>query len=186
MKFAANTQNSFTFNPFKRVFHVLGVDVFPFFGHDHVFLAAKELQVPAGVKPAHVTGHQPAVHNRFRGHLRLVQIARHDRFAAHGHFANSIGIRIDDAHFHAGQRLPDRVRAKGLQIVDRDRGSRFGQSIAVRHGNAQVVEELQRLRFREGSADDDRFQAPAKGRMDLFQQTPADRRDAAGSLSGLC
>src|SRR5208282_6124615 len=84
----------------------------------------------------------------------------------------------------AGQRFPDRVRAKGPQIVDRDRGSCFGQSIAVRHGDAQVVEELQRLRLREGSANDNGFQASTKGRVHLLEQATADGQARAALRQG--
>ena len=62
------------------------------------FLRPKKLQVAARVEPAEIAGHQPSVHNGFRGHLRIVQIMRHHRFAPNSHFAHAVGPRIGDAY----------------------------------------------------------------------------------------
>ena len=79
-------------------------------------------------------------------------------------------VWIDDANFHAGQRLADGVRAKRLEIVDRDRGAGFGEAVAVGDRNSQIVEKLQRLRLRECATDNDGAQFAAKRCVHLLQQ----------------
>ena len=63
--------------------------------------------------------------------------------------------RIDDANLHPGKRLADGVGAKGLEIVDGDRGARFGEAIAVGDRDAEVVKKLQRLRLGECASNND-------------------------------
>ena len=111
---AAKTQNSFTGKTVEDRFDVFGINVLAFFGDDHVFLAAEELQMASGIEAAEIAGHQPAVDDGFGGEFRLVQVAGHDRFAANRNFADAVGVRIDDANFHAGERLADSVGAERL------------------------------------------------------------------------
>src|SRR5579864_8397169 len=137
-------------------FDVFRINVLTFLGDDHVFLAAEELQMAGGIESTEIAGHQPSVDDGFAGEFGLIQIAGHDCFAADSNLADSVGAWIDDADLHAGQWLADSVCAERLEIVDGDRCARFGQTIAVRHRNAQIVKELQRSRLGEGTADYDR------------------------------
>src|SRR5260370_42620469 len=93
---------------------VFGIDVLAFFGDDHVFLAAEDLQMALGGEAAEVAGHEPAVDHGFLGEVVLVEVARHYGFAAHEDFADAIRIGIDDADFHAGKRFADGVCTEGL------------------------------------------------------------------------
>src|SRR5260370_30492265 len=104
-------------------FNVLGIDIFSFFGDDHVFLAAGELQMTRLVEAAEVASQEPPVDDGFRREFRFIQITRHNGFAANGNFANTVGSRIHDADFDPGQRLANGVRAKRFQVVDRDCGA---------------------------------------------------------------
>src|SRR5207302_7408415 len=155
-------------------FDVFGINIFPFFGDDHVFLATCELQMTLAVKAAEVAGQKPAVDDGFGRKFRLIQVAGHDGLAADTNFTDAVGGGIQNAHFHPGQRLADSVRAKGFQIVDGDRRARFRKSVSVGDGNAQVVEKLQRLRFTEGAANNDRAKLSAKRFVNLLQQEAAD------------
>src|SRR5260370_834199 len=115
--------------------------------------------MPLAVKTPEIAGHKPAVD---------------DGFAADRNFANAIGSRIHDAHFHPGQWLANRVRAKRFQIVDGDRRTGFRESVSVGDGNPEIVEKLQRLRFGESAADNNGAKFSAKRFMDLFEQEAAD------------
>src|SRR5712664_4497230 len=158
----------------ENCFNVLGINIFSFFGDDHVFLAARELQVASLVEAAKVAGQQPAVDDGFRRKFRLIHIARHDGFASNRNFANTVGGRIYDAHFHPRQWLANGVRAKRFQIVDRDGSAGFRESVSVGDRNPEIVEKLQRLRFAEGAAYDDGAKLSAERFMDLLEQAAAD------------
>src|SRR5258708_25870859 len=132
--------------------------------------------MPLAVKTAEIAGHKPAVDDGFRREFRFIQIAGHDGFAADGNFANAIGSRIHDAHFHPGQWLANRVRAKRFQIVDGDRRTGFRESVSVGDGNPEIVEKLQRLRCGESAADNNGAKFSAKRFMDLLEQASADAR----------
>ena len=97
---------------FEDAFDILGINILPFFRDDHIFLAAAQLQMTVFVEFPQVSGHQPAINNRFGGELGVVEIAGHNRFAAHGNFPDSVTGGIHDAHFHSGQRFANSVRAK--------------------------------------------------------------------------
>src|SRR5258708_39244045 len=155
-------------------FDVLGIDIFPFFSDDHIFLAASELQVARFVEAAEVAGQEPPVDDGFRRQFRLIQVARHHGFAANRNFANAVGGRIHDAHFHPWQWLANGVRAKWFQIIDRDCRAGFGESVSVGDGNPEIVEKLQRLWFGEGAADNDGAELAAKSFVDLLEQAAAD------------
>src|SRR5260370_19060685 len=132
--------------------------------------------MPLAVKTPEIAGHKPAVDDGFRREFRFIQIAGHDRFAADGNFANAVSSRIHDAHFHTGQRLANRVRAKRFQIVDGDRRTGFRESVSVGDGNPEIVEKLQRLRFGESAADNNGAKFSAKRFMDLLEQEAADTK----------
>src|SRR5260370_18994565 len=134
----------------------------------------------SAVEAAEIAGHQPTVDNGFRCEFWLIQVTRHDGFAAHSNFADAIRRWIHDAHFHSGQRLADSVRAKRFQIVDGDRRSGFCKSVSVGDRNPQIVEKLQRLRFSESAADNDRAQLSAKCLVDLLEQDAADAEAGPG------
>src|SRR5437588_1607640 len=155
-------------------FDVLGINVFPFFGDDHVFLAPRQLQMTRAVEAAKVTGQEPAVDDRFRREFRLIQVARHDCLAANRDFADAVDGGVHDAYFHPGQRLANGIRAKRFQIVDRDGRPGFRESISVGDGNSEIVEKLQRLWFGEGATDDDGAKLSTKRFMDLLEQAAAD------------
>src|SRR6267378_1398037 len=159
---------------FESGFDVLGIDILPFFGDDHVFLAAGELQVASPVETAKVAGQEPAVDDGFRREFRFIQIARHDGLASNGDFANAVGSGIYDANFHPRQRLAYGVRAKWFQIVDRNGGASFRESVSVSDRNTEIVEKLQRLRFGESAADKDGAEFSAKRFMDLLEHAAAD------------
>src|SRR5271154_6637805 len=93
---------------------VFGINIFAFFRDDHVSSAAHQVQMALRVKVAEIAGLQPAIDDRARRQLGFVQVAGHDRLAAHGHFTDASSIWVGDAHFHTGKRLADRVRAEGL------------------------------------------------------------------------
>ena len=126
------------------------------------------------VEAAEVAGQEPPIDDGFRREFRLIQVARHDGLASNGNFANAVGCRIYDAHFHPRQRLAYSVRAKRFQIVDRDCRAGFRESVSVSDGNSEIVEKLQRLRFGEGAPYDDSAKFSAKGFMDLLEQAAAD------------
>src|SRR6267378_7001224 len=126
------------------------------------------------VEAPEVAGHQPAVNDSLRREFRLIQVARHDGFASNSDFANTVSGGIHDAHFHPGQRLADGVRTKWSQIVDRDCRACFRQPVSVSNRNSEIVEKLQRLRFAESAANNNRAKLPAKRFVDLLEQTPAD------------
>src|SRR5467141_589500 len=159
---------------FESGFDVLGIDILPFFSDDHVFLAAGEMQVASLVEAAKVAGQEPAVDDGFRREFRFIQIARHDGLASNGDFANAVGSGIYDANFHPRQRLAYGVRAKWFQIVDRNGGASFRESVSVSDRNTEIVEKLQRLRFGESAAYDDGAEFSAKRFMDLLEQAAAE------------
>src|SRR5712664_2260575 len=126
------------------------------------------------VEAPEVAGQEPAVDDGFRREFRLIQVARHNGFASNGNFADTVGGRIHDAHFHPGQRLANGVRAKRFQIVDRDGGAGLRESVSIGDRNSEIVEKLQRLRFSEGAADDDGAELSAESYMNLLEQAAAD------------
>ena len=126
------------------------------------------------VETPEVAGQQPTVNYGFRREFRLIQVARHDGLASNGNFANAIRGRVDNAHFHPRQRRANSVRPKRSQIVDRDSGAGFRESISIGDRNAEIVEKLQRLRFGEGAANDDGAKFSAKRFMDLLEKAAAE------------
>src|ERR1700737_5363182 len=92
---------------FEGGFDIFGIDVLAFFGDDHVFLAAEELEMAAGIEAAEVAGHEPTIDDGFGGELRLVEVAGHHGFAADRDFADAFGIGIEDADLHTGEGLAD-------------------------------------------------------------------------------
>src|SRR5712692_2083596 len=125
------------------------------------------------VKTPEVAGHEPTVDDSFRREFGLIQVAGHDGLTSNGNFANAVGGRIHDAHFHPRQWLANRVSAEWFQIVDRDGRAGFRESVAIGDGNPEIVEKLQRLRFGERAANDDRAKLSAKRFMDLLEQAAA-------------
>src|SRR5258708_10082756 len=122
---------------------VFGIDVLPFFGYDHVFLTAPQLQMASGVEAAQVSSHQPAVNDGFSRELRIVQVAGHHRLTSHDNFADSVCGCIYNADFHAAQRLAYSIGAEWLQVIDGDGCARFRKAVTVRDGNSQIVKKLQ-------------------------------------------
>src|SRR2546421_277248 len=159
---------------FENSFDIFGVNIFSFLGNDHVFLAARELQVAHLVETPEVAGQEPTFDDGFRREFRLIQIARHDGLAANSNFANAVNRRIHDAYFHSRQRLANGICAKRFQIVDRDGSAGFRESISVGDGNTKIVEKLQRLRFAKSTANNYGAEFSAKRFMDLFKQAAAD------------
>src|SRR5262249_55578830 len=88
--------------------------------------------------------------------------------------ADAVCVRFDDAYLHPGQRFADGVGTEGMQVVNGDGSAGFGQAIAIRDGNAEVVKKLQRLRFAEGPTDDDRAQFASEIVVNLLQQQTAE------------
>src|SRR5215468_8365155 len=131
--------------------------------------------MPVRIEAPHVAGYQPAVDDRFGGQVGFIQIAGHDRFAAHRHLADSLRVGIDDTHFHAGQRFAHRVRTEWLQVVHGYRGTSLGQSVTVGDGNSEVVEELEGLWLGERTTDDDGLQFAAERLMYFIEKPPAER-----------
>src|SRR6266446_5970005 len=126
-----------------------------------------------GVEAAEVAGHKPAVDDGFGGKFGLVEVAGHYGLAANGDLAEAVGIGIENANLHAGERFANGVRAERLQIVDGDGGACFGEAVAVGDWDAEVVEKLQGLRLGEGAADDDSAELAAKGVVDLLEEEAA-------------
>src|SRR5713226_3045779 len=126
------------------------------------------------VKAAEVAGQEPTIDDGFRREFRLIQVTRHHGLAANRNFADAVGGRIYDAHFHPGQRLANRVRAKRFQIVDRDRRAGFREPIPVGDGDPEIVEKLERLRLGKCTADNNSVELSAKRFMDLLEQAAAD------------
>src|SRR5258708_602327 len=126
------------------------------------------------VEAPEVACQEPPVDDGFRREFRFIQITRHNGFAANGNFADTVGGRIHDAHFHPGQRLANGVRAKRFQVVDRDGGAGLRESVSIGDGNPEIVEKLQRLRFGKGAAYDDGAELSAESFMNLLEQAPAD------------
>src|SRR6266850_1682406 len=154
--------------------HVLGINVFPFLGDDHVLFTAAQMQVAGFVEAAQVPGHQPAVNDGFGRELRVVQVTGHHRLAAHRNFSDAVGGRIHDPHFHARQWLTDGVGTKWFQVIDGDGCARLREAVTVRDWNSQVVKKLQRLRLCKRAADDDGTKLAAKGFVYSLEQAAAD------------
>src|SRR5216683_7404276 len=126
------------------------------------------------VEATEVAGQEPSVDDGFRREFRFIQVTRHNGFASNGNFANTVGGRILDAHFHPRQRFANGVRAKRFQIIDGDGSAGFRESISSGDENPEIVEKLQRLRFCKCAANDDGAELSAKRFMDLLEQAAAD------------
>ena len=79
-----------------------------------------------------------------------------------------------------GRGLPTVSARKGLKSFRVIGGAGLGEAVAVGHGDAQVVEELQRRRLGEGAADNDRAQLAAEG-LEPAEQQAAEREVRAGA-----
>src|SRR5262249_48061191 len=121
---------------FENAFDVFGINVLPFFGDDHVFLAAKKLQMAPFIEAAQVACVQPAVDDGLGSEFGIVEVTSHDRLAANTDLADALRVGTDTFQFHTGQRLTDSVRTKGLEIVDGDRSARFRKAVAICYGDA--------------------------------------------------
>ena len=159
--------------PIERRLNVLGINVLPAFGDDHVLLAPEQLQMSLAVEPAQITRQQPSVHDRLRGQFRIIEIVRHHRAALHRNFSDPVLIRTHHSHFRPGKRLAYAIRAKRFQIVDGDRGARLRQPISIGHRNSKIVEKLQRRRIRKCPAHNQRAHFTAKRLVHLRQQLAA-------------
>jgi len=95
-------------------------------------------------------------------------------FATNVDLTYAVFGRVNYLYFHAGKRLADRVRAKGMEIVDGDGGSGFGEAVAVGDGECRDRRKLESLRFREGAADDDGTEFAAERCVDLTEQFAAE------------
>src|SRR5262249_15043678 len=144
-------------------FDVFRVDVFPFVGDDHVFLAAEKMEMAFIIEPAEIAGHEPAIDDGRCGELGLAEVTGHDRLAANRDFTNALVVGGKDADFHAGERFADSIGAEGLQVVNGDGGAGFGEPVTIGDRYAQVVEELQRVGFAERAADNDGAKFPSEG-----------------------
>src|SRR5207245_6770744 len=118
----------------------------------------------------------------YRCEFLFIQVSRQHGLAADRDFANAVASGIHYAHFHPWQRFANSIRAKRLQIVDRDRRARFRKSVAVGHGDPEIVEKLKSLRFGERAAHNDGTEFPAKCLMNLFEEATAD----AGPWPAFC
>src|SRR5262249_32532194 len=81
---------------FENRFDVLGVDVLPFLGDDHILLAAAEVEMPLRVQLAKIAGAKPAIHNGFGRQFGIVEVAGHDRLAAYPDFAHTVRGGLND------------------------------------------------------------------------------------------
>src|SRR6266481_2056577 len=91
---------------------VFRIDVLAFFGDDHIFLSAAEVEVALRVEFAEVAGPQPSGNDRFGGEFGFIEVAGHHGLAADINFAHAVGAGIDDFNLHAGKRLAYGVSAK--------------------------------------------------------------------------
>ena len=149
-------------DPLEIIFNIFGINIFPFRGDDHVFLAPEKLQMARGIDAAEVAGHEPAIHDGFRRHFRIVQISRTSRSCCARPLRRFRPRPAPDANFHPAHGFADGVGPEGLEIVQRDRGARFRATVAVVNRNADVVEKLNRGRFGKRAADEQRLSPPPK------------------------
>src|SRR2546430_10077365 len=98
-------------------FDVFGINIFPFFGDDHVFLATCELQMTLAVKAAEVAGQKPAVDDGFGRKFRLIQVAGHDGLAADTNFTDAVGGGIQMRTSIPGSGLPTVSARKGFKSL---------------------------------------------------------------------
>src|SRR5258708_6794982 len=103
------------------------------------------------IEAAEVAGHEPAVHDAFGGEFGLVEVAGHYGFAAHGDFADTVGIGIDDADLHAGERLADGVGTERLLIGFGDACDRFGGAVSICYHNPEYVEDMDNMRLSDSA-----------------------------------
>ena len=138
----------------------------------------------ARVEPPEVAGHQPAVHDGLRGHLGIVEIMRHHRFAAHGDFARCRPAR--------DRRCAPRIPGTGLPTVSGRNGSKSlrvmavhasVQAVAIGDLDAKIVEKLQRGGLGECAADQQRPQLAAERLVNVLQQSAAEAKAAACRVS---
>ena len=128
----------------------------------------------AALKPAEIAGQKPAIDDGLQGEFRIIQIVRHHRLAARRHFPHTFSIRTQNSQFDSGQRLADRIGAERFEVVEREGGARFGETVTVDHGNAEIVEELQRRGFQECSAGNQRQQLSSKSPVHTGKQHAAE------------
>src|ERR1700737_2187483 len=107
------------------------------------------------VEATEIASHEPAVHHSFGGEFRFIEVARHHGFAAHGDFADTVGIRIKDADLHARKRFADGVCTERFQIVDGDARARFGETVSICYGDPKIVEEPKNLWLSESAPNND-------------------------------
>src|SRR5258707_13602552 len=108
-----------------------------------------------GIEAAEVAGHKPAIDDGFSGKLGLVEVTGHYSFAADRDFADPVGIGIEDADFHAGERFADGVGAKRVWIVAGDGGAGFGPAVPLGYGDPEIKKKMQRWGPREARPDRD-------------------------------
>ena len=91
-----------------------------------------------------------------------------------------------NAQLHSRQRLAHGVGAKRLEIIHRQHGAGFGQTISIRHGNSEIVEKLQRRRLHERAAGKHGPQFSAEGLVYLAQQLPAQAHIGTPAGEAIC
>src|SRR6476469_9735392 len=162
------------FNAFESRLDVFGIDIFAAFGDDHVFLTAEELQVPRQIETPEIAGQQPAVNDSFGGQLRIVEVVRHDRRALGRDFADAVSVGLKNAELYARQRLTYRIGPKWLQIVDGQDGAGFGEPVAIRNRNAEVIEKLQSRGLHESATGDEGNQVAAECLVNPWHEIAAE------------
>ena len=135
------------------------------------FLRPNKLQMARRVDAAEVAGHQPAVHDRFRGQSPDRRGSATSPSCCAPPLRRFPRRRVRRCEFPLpGSGRPTVSGAKRIEIVERDGGARLGQAVAVGDRNAEVVKKLQRLRLGERAAHKQSAQLAAKRLMDLLEQ----------------
>ena len=139
--------------------HLRG-DVLAAAGLEHFLLAVGDAQVAAGVDLADVAGVQPAVLERFAGHLLVLVIAHHHVGPAGEDFTVFGNADLDVVERNADGAD---VHLVGVQLVAGQDRSGFGHAVAFGHHDAGSPEHARKARLQGGRADHDDLDLVAHG-----------------------
>ena len=125
--------------PAKRLFDFGGIDVEPT-RNQHILGPVYDLQIAILIHHANVTGVEPAARQRRRRLVGAVDVAGHDRSAAHPDLAGFARLRLGavlahDPHIQIGHRQPGRTDPAERLVRGQDRDIRtggFGLPISLR------------------------------------------------------
>ena len=136
--------------PVERAFDVEAGDILAP-SDDDVLLAVEDRDEPFVIQRPQVPGAQPAVDDRFRRRLRLVEITAHDvrpldRDLAHGAVGHRVAVPVDDAQFlYRWMQLARCLWPRLVVVADRPDPKRVGFGHAPAGGDACIGKGLCQL-----------------------------------------